>query len=129
MGFRHLKQARITKKVLIKAVIGFSLFVLTGIVFDFIFPVEKYYYNDQNDFYIQDIDKDVEDALFMIKFNNPGNDHLTLEDLRLDENFRYGTEGKKMWTIFGLIMVPAWIILRFLNRLLYGEDGDTDADW
>lgn len=129
MGFRHLHQARITKKVLIKAVIGFSLFVITGVVFYFIFPQEKYYYNDQNDFYVQDLDKDIEHALLMIKIQNPGNEHLIIEDLRLDENYRYNTESIKFCTIFGLIMVPAWIVLRFLNRLVYGEDGDTDEDW
>jgi len=125
MGVRHLYQARVTKNVLIKGTIGFSIFVIIGIVFTFIFPKEKYYdNNDKNHYSVQDADRDIEHALLIIKNRNPGNEHLTIEDLRLDENYRY--KPIKFCVIFGIIMVFAWIGLRFLNRLFYGEDDDDD---
>jgi hypothetical protein len=80
MGFRHLKQARVTKKVFIKLGIGFLILTIMGIA---ICNADGYF--DLNSFL--------------------------------------------KWEGFTLILLVSWICLRFLNRLIYGEDGDTDKDW
>ncbi|MFL2569758.1 MAG: hypothetical protein ACJ0QH_03515 [Flavobacteriales bacterium] len=80
MGFRHLKQAKLTKKHMIWICILYLVYSIFGI-------------------------------------------------WTMSSEITFDFQEFLNWELLGIAFIVFWIFLRFLNRLIYGEDGDTDADW
>jgi hypothetical protein len=136
MGIKHLSQANIDRDLIKKALITFGIWTLLGIYFLFAFKTQKfdYIHNGQIHSVLVEKGKDPvleanSDILSGLSYSDKYIP-ITISDLTKDESHNgFEIYYFLKWEALFLALGVLWILLRYLNRLFYGEDGDTKDDW
>lgn len=136
MGIKHLSQANIDRDFIKKAVLIFGILTLVGIYFCFKFRTEKFDYTHNGQIHSVLVEKGKDpvleansDILSGLSYSDKYT-RITISDLTKDESHNgFDIYSFLKWEAFLLLMGVVWILSRYGNRLIYGEDGDTKNDW
>lgn len=136
MGIKHLSQANIDRDFIKKALIAFGILTLVGICILFAGKTQKFDYIRNGQIHSVLVEKGEDpvyeantDILLSLSYADKYTP-ITISDLTKDESHNgFNIYMFLKWEAFLLLMGIIWILARYMNRLLYGEDGDTKDDW
>ena len=126
MGFKHLHEANpFKKKFLIKVAIYYSILTLVSCYITFGIDSEDtydfVYMGVEYKIIVREGENPIDNAKSRVHFLTPGVEPIITEkDLIKRSKFSFFL--KMQWAWF--LIIIAWIIARFFNRLLYGDDPD-----
>ena len=136
MGIKHLSQANIDRDFIKKALITFVILTLVGIYIHFAGKTQKFDYIHNGQIHSVLVEKGEDplseantDILLSLSYADKYTP-ITISDLTKDESHNgFDIYSFLKWEAFLLLMGIVWILLRYGNRLIYGEDGDTKDNW